>query len=1390
MPGDFNSSAYDCDSTLRNKSKSQTTPGESEWAYAQCPDVDECGLGLHDCHKEAKCTNTHGSYNCYCRRGFIGDGRTSCVRTCFEQCVHGHCSGSPNYTCICDLGWTGGNCSVSCGCNNHSSCSEGPGKCDFCQNWTEGESCERCRPGSHGNATSVEGCTPCECNGHGNQARGICDIQTGECFCQDNTEGFRCETCSRDYYGNPARGGQCYFHCESRGMLKQVGLQGIGSYQSYRSPFGPETRECLWIISPHSVGSRSSDNYIQLTIQSDPSFNVSCNSNAVYVYDGLPDLIGNNQQRQLLSVFCSEETRYWTVEAHSGHITVHYRQSVEGQGFNAVYTVYSCSAGTCLPPRACTEDGRCVCKDGFTGATCALEKCPNNCSQPLEQGACDSYYGRCLCARGFGGKDCSVPIRYDKSLVITELFNSEKISDTLDHLRKTLPRFGHSLVGDKRGNLWMFAGYSLHHQALNDIRQFDTRNSSWMQVTVDSTPEAKMPLGRYFHGADIQHSKQNIFVFGGLTGPQQRNDSESILDDFWKFSLINQRWQEIEPRGEFRPPKLAGHTLTLVKDGEHDALILIGGFSPKNGLSHLAFAYNLTTMHWNVLVARGSSPTGIYGHSSVYHSVSQSVYVFGGYVFDANGHTEMSNKLFALNVPDRTWSEVPPFKELNRPEDNLPRARFLHSAVTTDNYMIVYGGRTTPQNSSDLLVAYVYKCNQWIRLTEDVDVVGEWPNPTYAQAITHDTETGTVYIVSGWDGSIISRVTRIDLPLDLCELWSSSKWVCRHFMGCSWCSAKSKEKESAYCFASERSQVCQERSPADATISINAGTKCDTEWIVKRNCSVFATCESCTAIWPFQQEQSPVCHWCADSSNNGQGRCLAVNDLRCSSYYRRVEGNDECPAANCNGDCQTCASRGCHWAIVGKNKYTCTSDATHVTTYERKPIGRCPLRCEAFKDCSGCLSAGDLDDGGSADCRWSTQLQQCLSPSYQPIWCVGGICGLVLRPEEISYCPEPCSAYTQCGTCLRHAHCGWCSKNNTEGDGVCTEGSLESPPSEFPAASTCDIIYASQKNLTQVDPKDQFVWNYVKCPPENECLNGHHNCDRKSERCVDLLNGYECECAEGFEETPDKACIPKCTQGCVRGKCVEPNVCSCDFGYVGANCSIQCQCNGHSDCRGPDQLDNCIECYNNTIGPQCEQCKPLFVGDPKNNGECVACVDYCHGHTDICVDRSANTSVHTMTKEQLAEFLPHGPIEDAVCLHCSNMTTDDRCEGCMNGFFRGTEDFTLPCRKCQCQVSAAAARRGNPFIRLNPFSPFRATATPATRSPGRSATAATTPRATRRARRTRTRRSSAGWFSAPSAATPTPAIRSRGTSATSKSPSSRRCASTRRRSTSARSRRR
>ena len=37
-------------------------------------DIDECEKGSHDCHMNANCTNTPGSYNCTCRPGYTGNG--------------------------------------------------------------------------------------------------------------------------------------------------------------------------------------------------------------------------------------------------------------------------------------------------------------------------------------------------------------------------------------------------------------------------------------------------------------------------------------------------------------------------------------------------------------------------------------------------------------------------------------------------------------------------------------------------------------------------------------------------------------------------------------------------------------------------------------------------------------------------------------------------------------------------------------------------------------------------------------------------------------------------------------------------------------------------------------------------------------------------------------------------------------------------------------------------------------------------------------------------------------------------------------------------------------------------------------------------------------------
>ena len=39
-------------------------------------DINECVTKSHSCHADAVCHNTNGTYNCTCKTGFVGNGKT------------------------------------------------------------------------------------------------------------------------------------------------------------------------------------------------------------------------------------------------------------------------------------------------------------------------------------------------------------------------------------------------------------------------------------------------------------------------------------------------------------------------------------------------------------------------------------------------------------------------------------------------------------------------------------------------------------------------------------------------------------------------------------------------------------------------------------------------------------------------------------------------------------------------------------------------------------------------------------------------------------------------------------------------------------------------------------------------------------------------------------------------------------------------------------------------------------------------------------------------------------------------------------------------------------------------------------------------------------------
>ncbi|XP_054682865.1 signal peptide, CUB and EGF-like domain-containing protein 2 isoform X1 [Grus americana] len=70
------------------------------------PDVDECALGLDDCHPDAICQNTPKLYKCTCKGGYTGEGKKcedidECDNDFNGGCVH-ECFNIPgNYRCTC-----------------------------------------------------------------------------------------------------------------------------------------------------------------------------------------------------------------------------------------------------------------------------------------------------------------------------------------------------------------------------------------------------------------------------------------------------------------------------------------------------------------------------------------------------------------------------------------------------------------------------------------------------------------------------------------------------------------------------------------------------------------------------------------------------------------------------------------------------------------------------------------------------------------------------------------------------------------------------------------------------------------------------------------------------------------------------------------------------------------------------------------------------------------------------------------------------------------------------------------------------------------------------------------------------------------------------------------
>lgn len=197
-----------------------------------------------------------------CEDGYIGDpvSEQPC-EPCLCPDLKGNgrffaisCNKDPNSVnpfCECMPGHTGLRCDVcapgyygdlrlpdarceECDCNNNidprddDACNALTGKCLRCLHNTEGPRCQSCKRGYYGNALDQD-CKECSCDPRGTEVSKcpagspcICDPETGRCPCRTGVKGFLCNECKDGYWNLDGESGCQPCNCNPEHVLSNI----------------------------------------------------------------------------------------------------------------------------------------------------------------------------------------------------------------------------------------------------------------------------------------------------------------------------------------------------------------------------------------------------------------------------------------------------------------------------------------------------------------------------------------------------------------------------------------------------------------------------------------------------------------------------------------------------------------------------------------------------------------------------------------------------------------------------------------------------------------------------------------------------------------------------------------------------------------------------------------------------------------------------------------------------------------------------------------------------------------------------------------------------------------------------------------------------------------
>jgi len=195
----------------------------------------------------------------------------------------------------------------------------------------------------------------------------------------------------------------------------------------------------------------------------------------------------------------------------------------------------------------------------------------------------------------------------------------------------------------------------------------------------------------------------HMVLFGGWPGPNSKGEYDTMLNDLWVYDVASETWTEHTPKLLERwPAERYFHTAVMRQnDGK---MYVFGGYAiakhDKIVYYNDVWAYDFTTAKFEEVKTSGTKPSARSMHTAVMSD--DTMLMFGG----ANPTDGNLGDLWSLDMSTMVWKELTP--------STGPDARNSATATMVDGKMIMYAGEGAGTDPD--LWSYDPSTNAWTQL--------------------------------------------------------------------------------------------------------------------------------------------------------------------------------------------------------------------------------------------------------------------------------------------------------------------------------------------------------------------------------------------------------------------------------------------------------------------------------------------------------------------------------------------------------------------------------------------------------------------------------------------------------------------------------------------------